>query len=86
MSDDLSMQALSGTFRERAEAAFAAGCDMVLHCNGDMDEMVAVAEAAPVLAGEPLRRAEAALAAASATCLSRSILWTPAPGSTRRLR
>jgi beta-N-acetylhexosaminidase len=62
MTDDLSMQALSGSFRDRAEAAFAAGCDMALHCNGDMEEMKAVAEAAPRLSGEALRRAEAALA------------------------
>jgi beta-N-acetylhexosaminidase len=61
MSDDLSMHALSGSFRERAEAVFSAGCDMALHCNGDMEEMSAVAEAAPVLAGEALRRATAAL-------------------------
>ncbi|MBL0405434.1 beta-N-acetylhexosaminidase [Microvirga aerilata] len=62
MTDDLSMHALSGAFRDRAEAAFAAGCDMALHCNGNMEEMTAVAEAAPVLAGEALRRANAALA------------------------
>ncbi len=62
MTDDLSMHALSGSFRSRAEAAFAAGCDMALHCNGSMDEMSAVAEAAPVLAGDALRRANAALA------------------------
>ncbi len=35
MTDDISMKALSGGFRERAEAALAAGCDVVLHCNGD---------------------------------------------------
>jgi beta-N-acetylhexosaminidase len=62
MTDDLSMQALSGSFRERTEAAFAAGCDMALHCNGKMEEMSAVAEAAPILDGEALRRANAALA------------------------
>jgi beta-N-acetylhexosaminidase len=61
MTDDLSMHALSGSFRDRAEAAFSAGCDMALHCNGSMEEMSAVAEAAPVLAGEALRRAKAAL-------------------------
>ena len=43
MSDDLSMQALSGSLAERAEAAFAAGCDVALHCNGKMEEMAAVA-------------------------------------------
>jgi beta-N-acetylhexosaminidase len=61
MSDDLSMQALSGSFRERAEASFAAGCDVALHCNGQLEEMRAVAEASPALADEPLRRAKAAL-------------------------
>lgn len=61
MSDDLSMQALSGTFQERAKASFAAGCDVALHCNGKMEEMAAVAEASPVLAGDALRRAQAAL-------------------------
>jgi len=62
MSDDLSMGALSGSLGERTAAALAAGCDVVLHCNGEMDEMRAVAEAAPVLAGEAARRAAAALA------------------------
>ena len=61
MSDDLSMQALSGSFRERAEASFAAGCDVALHCNGRLDEMKPIAEAAPLLDGDALRRAEAAL-------------------------
>ena len=61
VTDDLSMKALSGTFREKTEAAFSAGCDMALHCNGVMDEMAAVAEAAPLLAGEPLRRSQSAL-------------------------
>ncbi|HEU6441329.1 MAG TPA: beta-N-acetylhexosaminidase [Microvirga sp.] len=62
MTDDLSMKALSGSFREKTEAAFAAGCDMALHCNGEMEEMSAVAEASPILEGEALLRAEAALA------------------------
>ena len=44
ISDDLSMKALSGDFRERTEGALAAGCDLALHCNGDMAEMTAVAE------------------------------------------
>jgi len=62
MSDDLSMRALSGGFGERAEAALKAGCDVVLHCNGDMGEMRAVADATPKLSGKARRRAEAALA------------------------
>jgi beta-N-acetylhexosaminidase len=62
MSDDVSMKALSGTIAERSGAAFAAGCDVVLHCNGNLSEMAAVAGQAPVLAGEAARRADAALA------------------------
>jgi len=63
MSDDISMGALSGSLGERTNAAIAAGCDLVLHCNGDMAEMRAVAAAAPVLAGKAARRAKAALGA-----------------------
>ena len=62
MTDDLSMQALSGSIGERARASLIAGCDVVLHCNGKMDEMFEVAEAAPELKGKARRRAEAALA------------------------
>ena len=63
MSDDLSMGALSGTLAERTRAALAAGCDIALHCNGEFAEMQAVASAAPELAGDAARRADAALAA-----------------------
>lgn len=66
MSDDVSMGALSGTIAQRSQDALRAGCDVVLHCNGDMAEMTAVAAAAPVLDGVSLRRADAALAARSA--------------------
>jgi beta-N-acetylhexosaminidase len=61
MGDDISMGALSGSIEERSRAAVAAGCDVVLHCNGKPDEMRAVAGAVPALAGEALARAEAAL-------------------------
>jgi beta-N-acetylhexosaminidase len=63
MSDDLSMNALQGTLRERAQASIEAGCDMLLHCNGKLAEMEEVAAAAPILAGEALRRADRARAA-----------------------
>ena len=62
MSDDVSMNALAGSIGDRSKAILAAGCDMVLHCNGNLDEMRAVARAAPELSGKALQRAEAALA------------------------
>jgi beta-N-acetylhexosaminidase len=62
MSDDLSMKALSGDFTERARKSRAAGCDVVLHCNGGMAEMKAVVEGAGVLKGRSAARAKAALA------------------------
>lgn len=62
MTDDLSMQALSGSLGERAHLSLKAGCDVVLHCNGDMAEMQAVAEATGRLKGRAKARAEAAMA------------------------
>lgn len=62
ISDDLSMKALSGSFRDRARALFAAGVDLGLHCNGDLAEAREVAAEAPSLAGKALERAERALA------------------------
>jgi beta-N-acetylhexosaminidase len=61
MSDDISMGALSGSIEERSRAAISAGCDVVLHCSGELDEMRAVASAVPLLTGEALARADAAL-------------------------
>jgi len=61
MSDDLSMKALSGEMRSRAEAVIAAGSDVALHCNGDMDEMRQAAEGVPELKGPAMRRFLAAL-------------------------
>lgn len=63
MSDDVSMKALGGEMQARVRSLFQAGCDLALHCNGDFAEMRDVASASPVLAGEPLRRADAAIAA-----------------------
>lgn len=62
MTDDLSMRALSGDFGTRTRAALTAGCDMVLHCNGDPAEMTAILAQTPVLDEDALRRADAALA------------------------
>jgi beta-N-acetylhexosaminidase len=63
MSDDISMGALSGAIGQRSRAAIAAGCDVVLHCNGKLDEMREVAANVPRLAGDAQKRADAALAA-----------------------
>ena len=65
VSDDISMEALDGTLGERARRALNAGCDLVLHCNGVLDEMIEIAEAAPpissaaqarIVRGEAMRR------------------------------
>ena len=63
MSDDVSMNALAGSIAERTRAIVSAGCDMVLHCNGNIDEMREVARETPELAGKALERAKATLAA-----------------------
>ena len=62
MSDDVSMNALSGSITERTRAVFSAGCDVVLHCNGKLEEMREVAAEAPELSGTALERARLALA------------------------
>ena len=56
ISDDLSMQALSGSFAERSAGCLAAGCDIALHCNGQMAEMAEVAEAAAAMTEQAWRR------------------------------
>jgi beta-N-acetylhexosaminidase len=66
MTDDLGMHALSGDFGVRAERAVAAGCDIALHCSGDMAEMEAIAGAVPALSAE----AEARLVRAMAVTLN----------------
>jgi beta-N-acetylhexosaminidase len=66
MSDDISMNALAGSIAERTRALLAAGCDMVLHCNGKLDEMHDVARETPELSGKALERAERAVASRKA--------------------
>lgn len=62
MTDDITMNALSGTEAERASASLTAGCDLVLHCNGTIAQMQPVVAAAGTMSAEAGRRAEAALA------------------------
>ncbi len=66
LSDDVSMKALEGPYEERAATIIDAGLDIVLHCNGELDQARAVASAAPELSGSSLRRTRAALATISA--------------------
>ncbi|MBL8576969.1 MAG: beta-N-acetylhexosaminidase [Mesorhizobium sp.] len=61
MSDDTSMKALSGDFPSKAAAILAAGCDIVLHCNGEMEEMAGIASRTKGLQGLSLERAKRAL-------------------------
>lgn len=62
MTDDISMGALSGTVARRSEKAIAAGCDVVLHCNGELDEMESIANVCGDLTEQAEVRAERALA------------------------
>jgi beta-N-acetylhexosaminidase len=62
VTDDLSMKALIGDFARRAGDSLAAGCDVVLHCNGDMSEMKVVVAGAGSLSRRAAERAAAALA------------------------
>lgn len=63
MTDDISMQALSGTLAKRSQASLAAGCDVILHCNGTLAEMEAVAEASGTMSEVAQTRAKHTLAA-----------------------
>ncbi|RLQ88015.1 beta-N-acetylhexosaminidase [Notoacmeibacter ruber] len=61
MSDDLCMHAMSGSYAQRAADVFAAGCDMALHCNGELHEMIDLASRTPAVTGLIAERAERAL-------------------------
>ena len=60
------MKALDGPLSVRAKAALFAGCDLALHCNGDMDEMRDVATEVKTLEGVALKRSTHALSHLSA--------------------
>ncbi|MDQ3139969.1 MAG: beta-N-acetylhexosaminidase [Pseudomonadota bacterium] len=62
MSDDLGMHALSGGYDERARGVLAAGCDLALHCSGEMAEMEKIAKGAGALSAKGLERLERAMA------------------------
>ena len=66
ISDDISMAALKGPLSVRTKAALFAGCDIVLHCNGRMEEMAAVASEAMPLQDAWLKRCDTALSHLSA--------------------
>lgn len=61
MTDDLSMKALTAPYEQRARLSLEAGCDVILHCNGDVTEMEQVAAGCRALEGAALDRADAAL-------------------------
>lgn len=67
MTDDISMQALNGTLSDRCAGAIGAGCDMVLHCNGDLQEMAVVADVAGLMVPKAQARADRAIAARPVT-------------------
>ena len=62
MSDDIGMEALAGDHGQRAAACVAAGCDVALHCDGKMDNMLSVAKAVPTLSDEGEVRLSRAMA------------------------
>jgi beta-N-acetylhexosaminidase len=83
MSDDLSMKALDGPLSVRAKQALFAGCDLALHCNGDMEEMREVASEVKELEGQSLRRSRQALAHLSVPVTSGSGAFDAAAAEAR---
>ncbi len=64
MTDDINMHALEGSIASRASRSIAAGCDIALHCSGDLDEMYSLIEVVSELEGKSLARAKNAEALA----------------------
>ncbi len=77
MTDDLSMKALTGSFAARTQAAFAAGVDLALHCNGLIAEASEVAGASPILSGTSLERAQNALALRKSPSNAQNVAFDP---------
>jgi beta-N-acetylhexosaminidase len=63
MSDDIGMKALEGSYADRTRGVIDGGCDVVLHCSGNLSEMTEVAGASPTLEGKAAERFETARAA-----------------------
>ncbi|MDC9700730.1 MAG: beta-N-acetylhexosaminidase [Alphaproteobacteria bacterium] len=61
ITDDISMNALSGSLAERSRAAWAAGCDIVLYSSGNLREMRSIADIAPLVEGKAMARSNLAL-------------------------
>lgn len=67
MSDDLDMQALSGSVPELAERAITAGCDLALNCWAKMDDMIGIAQRVPGMRAETAEKLDLALASVTGT-------------------
>jgi beta-N-acetylhexosaminidase len=79
MTDDLSMQALEGSLGERARRSLDAGCDIALHCNGDMLEMTDIADRLGAVTGRTAGRVQAADARRASVADGRESLdWSAA--------
>ncbi len=72
LSDDINMAALTGALPDRAHRALAAGCDLVLHCSGQLDEMTLLAQHLPPLTKGAAARLDKVLGVIDDTNLNQS--------------
>lgn len=75
MTDDLSMKALGGDFALRTRRSLNAGCDVVLHCNGEIAEMRGVIAADPRFGDDGARRARAVLEPPAPSAFNAEAAW-----------